>query len=74
LATNLDRTNASIALKMVNLASIDQTLDKKGMTHATKRDKRIWKQFFAELTQQTRNLRASGVQMRLFKRRDFVIW
>lgn len=56
LADRLGRTNNSISMKMANLASLDKTLDRKGLSGATIRDRRIWQAFFVDLTQQAKNL------------------
>ena len=48
LANIIDRTPNSIALKLVNFASFDENLQKrgiKGMSHAGKKDKEIWDKF-----------------------------
>ncbi|MEM9278124.1 MAG: HNH endonuclease [Pseudomonadota bacterium] len=49
LAKKLDRTPGSIALKLVNLASIDETLDRKGMANASKLDRQVWNSSFERL-------------------------
>ncbi len=49
LADKLGRTASSIALKMANLASIDETLDRKGMDGHSKLDKQVWNEFFNKL-------------------------
>ncbi|MEM7069714.1 MAG: HNH endonuclease [Pseudomonadota bacterium] len=49
LAKRLDRTPGSIALKLVNLASIDETLDRKGMANASQLDKEVWQRSFERL-------------------------
>lgn len=46
LAEELDRTSGSVALKLTNLASIDETLDRKGMSNASNLDRVVWKRFF----------------------------
>ncbi len=52
LAVRLDRTPGSVAMKMANLASIDETLDRKGLSHATQRDRQAWKNFFELISRQ----------------------
>ena len=49
LAAALDRTPSSVALKLTNLASIDDTLDRRGMSHASSLDRRVWSRFFEQL-------------------------
>lgn len=49
LAHNLGRTPSSISLKLSNLASLDETLDRKGMSNASKLDKEVWSNFFQKL-------------------------
>lgn len=50
LAQRLGRTSGSIALKLTNLASIDETLDRKGMSNYSKLDKLVWDRFWAALS------------------------
>ncbi len=49
LASQLGRTPSSVALKLVNLASIDETVDRKGMANASKLDHAVWDRFFDKL-------------------------
>jgi putative restriction endonuclease len=49
LAAKLGRTPSSIALKMSNLASIDETLDRRGMANSSKLDRLVWQKFFDRL-------------------------
>jgi hypothetical protein len=49
LASRLGRTPSSVALKLVNLASIDETVDRKGMSNASKLDKQVWENVFNRL-------------------------
>ena len=49
LAAKLERTPGSIALKMANLASLDESLNRKGMEKASKLDRRVWGNFFESL-------------------------
>ncbi|MGE0650898.1 MAG: HNH endonuclease [Alphaproteobacteria bacterium] len=46
LARSLDRTPDSIALKMVNFAHLDPTLDQQGMHHVSRLDRELWAEFF----------------------------
>jgi hypothetical protein len=41
----LGRTASAVALKMANLASLDQTLDRRGMSNASSLDRRVWADF-----------------------------
>ena len=45
LAENLDRTASAVALKLSNLASLDDSLPQKGMVNASKTDRKIWAEF-----------------------------
>lgn len=56
LAQDMNRTPGSIALKLTNLASIDETLDRKGMSNHSKLDKVVWDAFFSELAIEAANL------------------
>ncbi len=49
LANAINRTPSAVALKLSNLASIDETLDRKGMSNYSKLDKAVWGEFFREL-------------------------
>ncbi len=49
LANELDRTPGAVALKLTNLASIDETIDRKGMANASKLDRAVWGRFFEGL-------------------------
>lgn len=49
LASQLNRTVGSVALKLVNLASIDETLDRKGMSNFSKLDKETWDRVMTRL-------------------------
>lgn len=53
LANAINRTPSAVALKLSNLASIDETLDRKGMSNYSKLDKAVWDQFFHELKYET---------------------
>ncbi|MBL4870444.1 MAG: HNH endonuclease [Robiginitomaculum sp.] len=46
LAKILDRTPASVSLKMANFAALDPTIDRKGMGNYSKSDAIIWEEFF----------------------------
>lgn len=56
LAQELDRTPGSISLKLANLASIDQTLDRKGMSGASNLDRAVWARYWQKLVQFGRTL------------------
>lgn len=56
LAKTLNRTPSSISLKLSNLASLDETLDRKGMANASKLDKAVWDSFFQKLLEVGENL------------------
>jgi putative restriction endonuclease len=47
LANALGRTPGSVGLKMVNFASLDETIEQKGMSNVSKADREIWSEFFA---------------------------
>lgn len=47
LANALGRTPGSIALKMVNFAALDETIEQKGMSNVSRADREIWSEFFA---------------------------
>lgn len=46
LANRIGRTANAVALKMVNFASLDPTIDRKGMENASALDRQIWSEFF----------------------------
>jgi len=46
LASKLDRTPSAVALKMVNFASLDSTLEQRGMQNASSLDRTVWSEFF----------------------------
>ena len=56
LAAGLDRSPGSVALKLANLASLDETLDRKGMGNASRLDRETWEAFFADPEAATRDL------------------
>jgi len=47
LAKMLDRTPGSVAMKMVNFAALDETIEQKGMSNVSAADREIWTEFFA---------------------------
>lgn len=49
LAKAIGRTPSAVALKMVNFASLDPTIDQKGMANVSKLDQVVWDEFFEEL-------------------------
>ncbi len=48
LAAYLERSPSSIAMKLGNYASLDVNLDRKGLDGASKADREIWDEFFAD--------------------------
>lgn len=48
LATALDRTPSSVAMKMVNFAALDSTVPQKGLSSYSRKDEEIWSEFFAD--------------------------
>jgi putative restriction endonuclease len=46
VAEKLERTSNSLALKLVNLASLDESLPRKGMSNCSKLDKEVWNEFY----------------------------
>jgi len=57
LANKLDRTANAVALKLVNFASLDETIQQKGMGNVSKLDREVWNEFFAELSAFSAELR-----------------
>lgn len=49
LANDLDRSANAVALKMVNFASLDPTIDRKGMSNVSDLDRKVWDEFFGNL-------------------------
>ena len=49
LAENLGRTPSAVALKAVNFASLDPTIDRTGMSNASSLDREVWAAFFADI-------------------------
>ncbi len=47
LAHRLDRTPAAVALKLTNLAALDETLAQKGMANVSATDRAVWAEFLA---------------------------
>lgn len=47
LAALLGRTPGAVALKLTNLAALDESLPRKGMSHASSVDRRVWAEFLA---------------------------
>jgi putative restriction endonuclease len=45
LAQDIGRTAGSVALKLVNLASLDSSIPAKGMANASATDRRVWQTF-----------------------------
>ena len=48
LAGRLQRTPGAVALKLTNLAALDDSLAQRGMAHASATDRRVWQRFLAE--------------------------
>lgn len=46
LAARLDRTPDAVAFKLVNFASLDPTIDRRGMANTSALDRTIWAEFF----------------------------
>ena len=49
LANRLGRTPGAIALKAVNFANLDPTIERKGMKNVSALDKEVWSHFFADI-------------------------
>ncbi len=49
LAMAIKRTPSAVALKMVNFASLDPTIEQVGMSNASKLDREVWNEFFEKL-------------------------
>ena len=63
LAEFLERSSNSVAMKLANFAALDETLDRKGLKGASKADKEIWNEFFADpgsFFELARSLRAAA--------------
>lgn len=50
LARELGRSPDAVALKMVNFASLDPTIDRKGMANVSSLDRQVWNEFFEQLS------------------------
>lgn len=50
LAGRLGRTPGSVALKLTNLAALDDSLPQKGMANASSTDRHVWAEFLADPT------------------------
>lgn len=48
LAALLNRTPSSVALKLVNFASLDPSLAQAGMSNASQLDRQVWNEFYAD--------------------------
>jgi predicted restriction endonuclease len=48
LAAFLERSPSSVAMKLANCAGLDASLDRKGLDGASKADREIWDEFFAD--------------------------
>jgi len=63
LANYLERSANSVAMKLGNYASLDETLDRKGLDGASKADRETWDEFFADpevFLQMARSMRDVG--------------
>ena len=49
IANRLDRTANSVAYKLVNFASLDPTIDRRGMSNTSALDRSVWSDFFANI-------------------------
>ncbi|WP_208866457.1 HNH endonuclease [Mesorhizobium sanjuanii] len=56
LALQIGRTPASVAYKLANLASLDETISQSGMSHASSLDREIWSEFFESLREESRQI------------------
>lgn len=48
LASRLDRTPSSIALKLANFAALDDSLPRKGMANASALDRQVWAEYLSQ--------------------------
>ncbi|MFP4004470.1 MAG: HNH endonuclease, partial [Alphaproteobacteria bacterium] len=48
LAERLGRSASAVALKLTNLAALDDSLPRKGMAHASAADRRVWREFLSD--------------------------
>lgn len=60
LATAIERTPNSVALKMVNFASLDPTIGQVGMPNVSKLDREVWEEFFEQLMHREINEPTAG--------------
>ncbi|HIG23438.1 HNH endonuclease [Henriciella sp.] len=51
LAAQIGRTPSALAMKLVNLASLDEDLDRKGLGNASSLDREVWSDFASHPTQ-----------------------
>lgn len=56
LSKGIDRTPSSVALKLANLAALDETLPRAGMQNASALDRKIWSEFFQTLLYESQAL------------------
>lgn len=49
LAKQIGRTAGAVALKMVNFAALDPTIDRRGMSNFSKLDETVWADFFGNM-------------------------
>jgi hypothetical protein len=50
LASSIGRTPNAVALKLCNLAALDDSISQKGMANASKVDRRVWAEFLTDPT------------------------
>ena len=62
LANRIGRTANAVALKMVNFASLDPTIDRKGMENASALDRQVWAEFFDDLDRFTMSVQPTPMQ------------
>lgn len=64
LSEYLGRTPGSVAMKLVNFASLDPTLKQKGLTACSKLDRQVWQEFFSNenLVEQTETISETLLQ------------
>lgn len=56
LAELIDRSANSVALKLANFASLDESLPRTGMSNASALDRKIWQEFFTQLLETGRDI------------------
>ena len=49
LASEIGRSPGAVALKAVNFASLDPTIERKGMSNASTLDRKVWNDFFGNM-------------------------